>query len=76
MDQMFISFNGKLYPTDPSVRANVVKGHSRHCPMPMKIALTIECTRRETDWMIDKNIGEYCWNSCDIKDCPTYINNN
>ena len=61
---------GKWYPRD-DWRASLSRGHSRECPMPL---LHLNTYEMRVEVVEEGNVagGEYCWESCDITDCPAY----
>lgn len=73
IDELFIFIKGRWYPNDDNMRARSVRGHSRSCPMPVILATTIVTNRRVVDLDLRQDPSKtYCWESCDITDCPAY----
>ena len=61
------------YPLDSGLRASISEGHSQDCPVPSRIgSIVVRCSKESADLQVSGGNGDYCWNSCNITDCPTY----
>ena len=68
-----VLIESKWYPTKSSLRASTPT-HSQDCPIPLESLETIEPITNPVDVEVRAGNGDYCHNSCEITDCPTYQN--
>lgn len=65
-----------IIPAGEDVRANVQPwgNSSETCPYNQEASIlsTYVFNRKNADIFVKKGEGEYCWNSCNITDCPSY----
>jgi hypothetical protein len=62
-----------FYPVDNSLRARLAEGHSKSCLMPQTLALAFAMPKAIVDVEVSSGDGAYCWQKCDITDCPAYM---
>jgi hypothetical protein len=69
--QKLVLLDGRFYPVDAILRANRERGDTRDCPRPVRV-VSSPIHPREFLEGDQGNVKKYCWNSCEIYDCPTY----
>jgi hypothetical protein len=73
----FIKQGQVLIPKGWSWRADLANCHSRYCPYSVgpSSRLDLVFDANVAKKMVEEKGYDYCWNACDITDCPAYVEN-
>lgn len=61
-----------LYPIDETYRARVENGNSAECPFNRGSITLPTLQSSEAHARVSNGTAIYCWDQCDISDCPSY----
>ncbi|MFH1396655.1 MAG: hypothetical protein ABIG93_04620 [archaeon] len=68
----FLLDAGTLFPKELECRASIANGNSADCPLNNSRSTEVRNISEARYIVKYGTFFDYCWNSCEITDCPAY----